>query len=81
MSVDKSHLATILELSTLEEMFEALDKKYSATNAVCFHQLLCDYQAISIQKNVAVMKKYEAMLNVNAKIRIQNPKLVFVINI
>ena len=52
MSVDKSHLATILELSTSEEMFEALDKKYSATNAARLRQLLRNCQAISTQKNV-----------------------------
>lgn len=34
MSVDKSHLTTILELSDPKDMFSALDKKYyTATNA------------------------------------------------
>ena len=77
MSVDKFHLATILELSTSKEMFEALDKKYSATNAARLRQLLRDCQAISTKKNVAVMEKYEAMLNLNAEISIQNPELAF----
>ena len=77
MSVDKSHLATIRELSTSEKMFEALDKKYSATNATRLRQLFCDCQAISTQKNVTVMGKYEAMLNLNAGIRIQKPELAF----
>lgn len=77
MSVDKSHLATILELSSPEEMFEALDKKYSATNSARLRQLLRNCQAISTQKNVAVVEKYEAMLNLNAEIRIQKPELAF----
>ena len=77
MSVDKSHLATILELSNPKEMFEALDKKYSATNAARLRPLLRDCQAISTQKNVAVIEKYEAMLNLNAEIRIQKPELAF----
>ncbi len=47
MSVDKSHLATILELSNTKEMFEALDKKYSATKAASPRQLLRNCQAIS----------------------------------
>ena len=65
MSVDKSHLATILELSSPKEMFEALDKKYSASNAARLRQLLCDCQAVSTQKNVGVMEKYESMLDLN----------------
>lgn len=77
MSVDKSHLATILELSSPEEMFKALDKKYSATNSARLRQLLRDCQAISTQKNVAVVEKYEAMFNLNAEIRIQKPELAF----
>ena len=40
MSVNKSHLATILKLSTLKEIFKVLDKKYSAINAACLRQLL-----------------------------------------
>ena len=77
MSVDKAHLAAILELSTPREMFNALDKKYSATNAARLRQLLCDCQAISTQKNVPVMEKYESMLNLNAEIRVQKPELAF----
>ena len=33
MSVDKTYLATILELSDLKDMFDALDQKYSISNA------------------------------------------------
>ena len=77
MSVDKSHLATILELSSPKEMFKALDKKYSATNAAYFCQLLRDCQAISTQKNITVIEKYEAILNLNVEIRIQKPELAF----
>ncbi len=77
MSVNKSHLATILELSSPKEMFEALDKKYSATNAARLRQLLCDRQAISTQKKITIMEKYEAMLNLNAEIRVQKPELAF----
>lgn len=40
ISVDKSHLVTILELSISKKMFQALNKKYSATNPACLHQLL-----------------------------------------
>lgn len=47
MSVDKSHLATILELFSPKEIFEALDKKYSVTNSTYLRQLLRDCQAIS----------------------------------
>ena len=47
MSVDKSHLATILELSSPKKMFKALDKKYSTTNAARLRQLLCNCQAIN----------------------------------
>ena len=50
MSVDKPHLATILELSDPRDMFDALDRKYSASNAARLRQLLRDCQAISIQK-------------------------------
>ena len=60
MNVDMAHLATILELSTPKEMFNALDKKYSATNAARLLQLLCDCQAISTQKDVPVMEKCDA---------------------
>ena len=77
MSVDKSHLATILELSTPKEMFKVLDKKYSATNIACLRQLFRNCQAINTQKNVAIMEKYEAMLNLNAEIRIEKPELAF----
>ena len=35
MSIDKFHLAIILELSTSKMIFEALDKKYSASNSAC----------------------------------------------
>ena len=77
MSVDKSNLATILELSNTKEMFEALDKKYSATKAACPRQLLRNCQAISTQKSVTVMKKYEAMLNLNVEIGIQKPEFTF----
>ena len=38
MSINKSHLVTIFELSISEEMFKTLDKKYSATQAICLHQ-------------------------------------------
>lgn len=77
MSVDKSHLTTILELATPEEMFKALDKNYSATNPARLRQLLCDCKAISTQKNAGVVEKYEAILNLNAAIRIQKPELAF----
>lgn len=76
MSVEKARLATILELSTPKEMFNALGK-YSATNTAHLHHLLRDCQAISIQKNVWVMEKYESMLNSNAEIRVQKPELSF----
>ena len=81
MSADKFHLATILELSISKEMYEALDKKYSAINAARLRQLLCDCQAISTKKNVAVMEKYKTMLNLNAEIRIQKPELASETNI
>lgn len=42
MSVDKAHLAMILELSTPKEMFNALKKKYPATNAAHLRQILPD---------------------------------------
>lgn len=42
MSIDKSHLTIILELSSSEEIFEALDKKYSTTNSARLFQLLRD---------------------------------------
>ncbi len=77
MSVDKSHLVTILEISSPKEMFEALDKKYSVTNSARLRQLLRNCQAISTQKNVAVEEKYEVMLNLNAEIRIQKSELTF----
>lgn len=68
MSVDKYHLATILEPVISEEMFEALDKKYSTTNFTCLCQLFCDCQAINTQKNVVVLEKYKEMLNLNIEI-------------
>ncbi len=77
MSVDKAHLATILELSTPNEMFNALDKKYSATNAARLRQLLRNCQANSTQKKVLVMEKYESIHNLNEEIRDQKPELVF----
>lgn len=77
ISVDKSHIAIILELSSPEKIFEAFDKKYSATNTACLRQLLRDYQAIRTQKNVAVVEKYKAILNLNVKIRIQKPEPAF----
>ena len=54
-----------------------LDKKYSPTNAARLRQLLRDCQAISTQKNVPVMEKYESMLNLNVEIRVQKPELAF----
>lgn len=52
MSVDRTYLAIILEIRNPQDMFEALDHKYSANNAACLHQLLRDCQAISMQKKV-----------------------------
>ncbi len=77
MSIDKAHIATILELSTPKEMFNALDHNYSARIAACLRQLLHDCQATSKQKNVSVMKKYESMLNLNAEIHLQKLELTF----
>lgn len=77
MSINKSHLATILELSSPKEIFEALDKKYSATNSICLHQLFRNCPAISTQKNVVVVEKYKAMLNFNTKICIQKLEFTF----
>ncbi len=57
ISVDKAHLATILELFTPKEVFNALDKKYSTTNAARLRQLLRDCQAFSIQQNIPFMEK------------------------
>ena len=57
ISVDKAHLATILELFTPNEVFNALDKKYSTTNAARLCQLFRDCQAVSTQKNVPFMEK------------------------
>lgn len=70
MSVDKTHLATILELSDPGNMFDTLDRKYSASNAARLPRL-------STQKNVGVMEKYESMLNLNAEIRVQSSELAF----
>lgn len=77
MSVDKPHLATVLELSNPRDMFDALDRKYSASNAARLRQLLRDCQAISTPKNVGVMEKYKSMLNLNAEICIQKSELAF----
>ncbi len=77
LSVEKTLLATILELSDPKDMFDALDQKYSASNAARLRQLLCDCQAVSTQKNVEMMEKYESMLNFNEDIRVQKPKLAF----
>lgn len=77
MSVDKSYLITILELSNPKEMFEVHDKKCSTTNSTHLRQLFHDYQAISTQKNVAVVEKYEEMLNLNTEIHIQKSELAF----
>lgn len=77
MSVDKTHLATILKLSDPKDMFNALDKKYSATNVARLRQLLSDSQTVSTQKNVGVLQKHEAILNLNAEIRVQKPELAF----
>ncbi len=77
MSVDKTHLATLLELSYPKDMFDALHQKYSASNAARLRQLLCDCQAVSTQKNVRVMEKYESILNLKAEIRVQKHKLAF----
>lgn len=57
MSIDKSYLATILELFSPEEIFEGHDKKYSTTNFACLHQLFCNCQVINTQKNVTVVEK------------------------
>lgn len=76
MSVDKAYLAIILELCNPQDMFEALDYKYSATNAACLHQLLRDCQAISMQKKVPGMEKY-VVLNLNTEIRVQKKELAF----
>lgn len=70
MSIDKSHLDTILEPFSWRKMLKTFDKKYSATNSVCICQLFYNCQAIDTQKNVAVVEKYEAILNFNAKIYI-----------
>lgn len=77
MSVDKIHLATIFEFFNLKNMFDAFNQKYFASNTARFHQLLYNCKTIGIQKNIEVMKKYELMLNLNAKIRMQKPKLIF----
>ena len=77
MSVDKTHLATILELFDLKDMFNTLDQKYSALNAARLCQLLRNCQAVSTQKNVKVIEKYKSRLNFNAEIRVQKPELTF----
>lgn len=77
ITVDKTHLATILELGDHREIFNALDKKYLATNLARLRQLLRDCQSASTQMNVGVTQKHEAMLNLDAKIRVQKPELAF----
>lgn len=77
VSVDKTHLATILELSDPRNMFDTLDRKYSASKAARLRQLLRDCQTVSTQKSVGVIEKYESMLNLNAGIRVQKPELAF----
>ncbi len=77
ISIDKFHLVTILKLSSPGKMFKTLDKKYFATNSTCLCQLFRNCQTISIQKNIVIVEKYEAMLNFNAEIYIQKPKLAF----
>lgn len=77
MSVNKSHLTTILELSNPKKIYKALHKKYCITNVARLCQLLRDCQAISTQKNISVIKKFETMLNFNAEICIQKPEFAF----
>lgn len=54
-----------------------LSKKYSRTNSNYLHQLFCNCQAINTPKNIAIVEKYRAIFNLNAKIYIQKPKLAF----
>lgn len=68
--MNKSHLATISEISCPEKNFKALNKKNSITNFACLCQLFCDWKTISTHKNVAVLEKYKVMLNFNAEVRI-----------
>lgn len=35
------------------------------------------FATVSIQKNIAIIEKYKAILNLNVKIQIQKPKLFF----
>ena len=77
MNVDKTHLATILKFSDSKDLFDTLDPKYSTSNASRLHQLFHNCQAVSTQKSLGVIEKYKSILNFNAKIRIQKPKLVF----
>ncbi len=49
MSVDQTNLETIFELFHPKDMFDALDRKYSASNAARLRHLLRDCQAVSTQ--------------------------------
>ncbi len=69
--------ATIFEPSTSKKIFKAFDKKYCTTKTACFGQYLYDCQATNIQRIVAILKKYEVMLNFNLEIYVQKPKFAF----
>lgn len=77
MRMDKTYLATILELFDPNNIFDILDWKYSVFNSAHLCQLFCKCQVVSIQKNVRVIEKYKSILDFNVKIRMQKPKLVF----
>lgn len=70
MNINKFHLAIILKLSSIEKMLKTFDKMYFTTNSIYHCQHFYNYQAINTQKNLAVMEKYQIMLNINAKIGI-----------
>ena len=74
---EKTHLATILELSDPRNMFDIFDQKYSASNVARLCQLFCNCQAVSTQKNVRVMEKYKSTLNLNGEIHVQKLELAF----
>lgn len=77
MNIDKSYLTTILELSCPEKIFKAHNKNFFVTSSAYLDQLFCNCESISTQKNIAVVEKYETILNINAEIRIQKHKLAF----
>ena len=74
-SVENILQPTIVEKATSQEIWETLTGLFEATNKSRLQLLLCNTFAVSDDKYKSVTEKAQALMNLNAEIMLQKPKL------